>query len=254
MKKLVSLLLVAAILCLGGCAFAESTLRGLSDQPMPEGETRTFNPDDLEAPERAIDGDPEPKAAFEEIPEDETKAISSDVVVINGNNYTVLLPEGLCFRFNAPANVVVLTQDLYQQSTLYSVCYQSPSSVNNDFISSGMHFNIYDNARGTDIYLYVCRSQLARLYNDSSTLSDDEANYLANYMLTDKDYMLNCSDIVYGWAGGNVWFVGDRRAYDGRVVLSTFVGGMEVYSYVKATTDADYNNIVDLLNCLTISC
>ena len=253
MKKLISLLLVAAMLCLGACAFAEGTLRGLSDQIVPEGEARTFNPDDLEAPERAIDGDPEPKMAFEEMPEDASKALTGDVVIIAGNSYTALLPNGLCFRYNAPENVIVLTQDLSQQNTLYTMCYQSPSEVNNHFISDGMHFNIYDRTYGTDIYLYVCNSQLASLYGNSNSLTTDEADYIANYMLTDKDYMLNCSDIVYGWAGGNVWFLGDRRAYDGKIVLSTFVGGMEIYSYVSAATDADYNRLVDLLDCLTIS-
>lgn len=256
MKKLISLLL-AALLCLGACACAEGAIKSLPEQILEDagdGEAaRLFDPDEVEAPERAGIGDVEEKKAIGEAPAAEDKAITSDIVFVNNNDYTVLLPIGLTFHYRAPSDVYVFTQDLAQQSALYAACYSSPREVVDHFIDSGMHCDIYDDASGVDIFLHVYNTSLAALYGNSGSLTGEEADYLASYMLTSGDYMLNCSEIVYGWDGGNMWFVGDRCAYDGTVVLCTFVGGYEVFGVVKAGGVAEYNRIIDLLDYLTIS-
>ena len=250
-KHLICLLLVAA-LCLGACAFAEEAIKSLPEQLSGEaGEARSFSVD--EAPER-VGGDDEAKQITDALPQAEAdKAISTDLVLITNNDYMVMIPGGLTFRYRAPGNVYVLTQDLNQQSALFAACYASPQEAADHFINTNMHCNIYDDSTGLDIYLRVYITSLGISVGNAGALTNEEAMRIADSMLSSDEYMRNCTDVSYGWAGGNMWFVGDRRSVDNTVVLCTFVGGQEIFSTVRATTDADYNRIVDLLEYLTIS-
>ena len=255
MKKLLCMLLIAALCCAVVPTLAEETDIGAlgSVTVTPSAEKSFGIALEGDMPERSLLDDSIAKADIGKAADDVTRATTSDSVSISGNQFTVRTPYNVTFSYTAPSGVYVLTQDYNQQRDLFNQFYNDPQGVCNQFIERGMHINMYDAASRVDVYLYLYDTPVAAAFPNANSMSSADAEALVGYMFTDSGYFLNCTEAVFGWAGGNVWFVGDGRTVDGYVVLCTFVNGREIYSRVKVSSDSEYNTIIRLLENLTIS-
>ena len=215
--------------------------------------TKKLGTDSITVPDRPSAIDSYTKDIQEETEENVTKAATKDTVVINGNTYTVMLGNAMTFHYVAPSNVIVLTQDLAQQSALYAQIYKNPKQVVDSFIQEGMHLNLFDKNTNADAYFYVYASDTAKVFPNANVLTEEEAVYIIKYFFSLDDYFGHCKEATYGYAGGNVWLIGDARSTVERIFLCTFVNGLEVWGVVPAKTDAQYNAVVDMLNYLSIN-
>ena len=261
MKKVLCLTLAFAMLACCFPAFAEiadveTTNRVVinPDEPADISEISKAleSAEEIAAPERPASLDQYKKEINGE-ETDPSRAVTGDSVFISGNSYTVMLPGALTFHYTAPSNVLVLTQDIIQQSSLYSNLYQNPKQICDSFIQEGMHLNLYDINTKTDMYFYVYCSSLANVYSNANNLTEQEAVYIINYLGTMDDYFRPCTEAIYGYAGGNVWLIGDARSTVQKLFLCTFVNGLEVWGVVPAKTDAEYNAVIDMLDTLVIN-
>ena len=254
MKKLICMLLIAALCCAITPALAEE-IGALGDVTITPSAEKGLSLDfEGEAPERSTGDELIAKTDDIKAAEDDvTRAGTTDTVTISGNQYTVATPYNVTFNYTAPAGTYVLTQDYVQQAALFAQFYNDPQAAYNSFVQSKVHLNMYDPNTRTDVYLRVCDTPLAQQFPNANMLTVDQATSIVEFMFTRPEYFLNCTEAVFGWAGGNVWFVGDARSTTGEIVLSTFVNGHEVWENVKANSDAQYDKVIEMLNCLTIS-
>ena len=253
MKKLICMLLIAALCCAVVPALAEE-IGALGDVTVTPSAEKGLGLDvENEAPERNAETDLIAKSDDIKAAEDDaTRAGAGDTVTISGNQYTVITPYNVTFSYTAPAGTYVLTQDYVQQASLFAQFYSDPQAAYNNFVQNKVHLNMYDPATRTDVYLRVCDTPLAQQFPNANALTAEQATAIVEFMFTRPEYFQNCTEAVFGWAGGNVWFVGDARTTTGEIVLSTFVNGHEVWENVKATTDAQYDKVIEMLNCLTV--
>ena len=261
MRKALCILLTVAmtVCCLSALAEEPETVK-LNPVVVVPDEAEDFSEiakkigiDSITPPSRPTAIDSYTKDITEETDENITKAVTGDTVNINGNYYKVMLGNVLTFQYTAPSNVIVLTQDLARQSALYAQLYKNPKQTADSFIAEGMHLNLYDIRTYADAYFYVYESDISKAYWDSNLLTDDEAVHIIRYFFTLDDYFGFCKDATYGYAGGNVWLIGDARATTGKIFLCAFVNGLEIWGVVQAKTDEQYNALVDMLSCLSIS-
>ena len=194
MKRFIALLL-AALLCLGCCAV------GFAEEP-------EFTAEDVPPLETPGSGKDPGMRAYS----------AADSVVISGNSYSVVTPEGIAITYTAPnSNVYCLTQDLANQYPLYDAFYSSPVSICAQFIDTGMHLNIFDVSTQSDVYVFVSSA-------DWANLSDVEANIVMDYL---TQYAISgVQDATVGTAGDNIYFY--VRTAD-EVYLVTSVNGYQVY-------------------------
>ena len=254
MKKLICMLLIAALCCALAPAMAEE-IGALGDVTVTPAAEKGLSLDvEGEAPERSAGDELIAKVDGAKAAEDDvTRAGTTDTVTISGNQYTVVTPYNVTFNYTAPAGTYVLTQDYVQQAALFAQFYNDPQAAYNGFVQGKVHLNMYDPGTRTDVYLRVCDTPLAQQFPNANMLTAEQATAIAEFMFTRTEYFANCTEAVFGWAGGNIWFVGDARSTTGEIVLSTFVNGHEVWENVKANSDAQYDKVIEMLNCLTIS-
>ena len=94
---------------------------------------------------------------------------------------------------------------------------------------------------------------MASLFPNANSMTEENIVFLINYFFTQEDYFGSCTEATYGYAGGNVWMIGDARSTMQRIYLCTHVNGLEVWGVVSAKTDADYNAVIDMLYSLVIN-
>lgn len=174
---------------------------------------------------------------------------ATDTVIISGNSYHVVTPEGISITYTAPnENVYCLTQDIASQFTLYSAFYSSPVNACSNFIEEGMHFNIYDLSTNIDIYLFVSSAQWASVFPNADALSDSEAGMVMDYL---TQYAVSgAQNATMGTAGGNTYFYMEA---DNTVFLVTSVNGYQVYLCYEATSQNAALAGLSLLDNLVIS-
>lgn len=262
MKKTLclALSLVLSVCCFS--AFAEAEIPETEEINMvvvtPDGSSdfseivNKLGTDTITAPERPAEVDSFSKDASAGGDEDVSKAVTADTVTINGNSYTVQLPGVMTFHYTAPSNVLVLTQDVAQQSALFASLYQNPKQAADNFINNSMHLNLYDTNTGADLFLFVYRTDVASVYTNSNNLTVDEAEYLIKYFFSLDSYFGKCPEATYGYAGGNVWLIGDATSTLQKVFFVAFVNGFEVWGELMSANPDRYNAAIDMLNTLII--
>ncbi len=218
MKKLLCMFLAAAmLLTVGVFASADSDLEtSLADVEIEAPEFR-FEENEKTVQDRA------------------SLALTTDTVTLSDSGVKVETGEGVCLSYTYPSeDVVCLTQDLQQQSLLYLLFYsENLSSAASDFVSRGMHMNIYDFTTETDIYVYAEVSMLSGLVPNLSVLS--ESDVLVIQGLLADNYFSTANDVSVGTIGKNLWVFADYGTY---AVTLTFVNGVEVacvFQYVDST-------------------
>ena len=182
-----------------------------------------------------------------------TRAGRYDSVVIDGSEYSVITAENIeiLYRQSKGNNAYCLTQDYVAQHELYEQFYSSPIATVQHFIETGMHFNIYDEESGVDIFLYIGEAAWAAAYPNVSRLDAEEALELLEAMNQSWETFQSAADTQVGWLGGNVYFYANARR-SGTVHLLTTVNGYEVYVRYEAKTGAEVNRGLALLEDLTI--
>ena len=262
MKKLLclALSLVLSVCCFS--AFAETEVPETEKINMvvvtPDGSSdfseiiNKLGTDTITAPERPAEIDSFSKGATAGGDEDVSKAVTVDTVTITGNSYTIQVPGVMTFHYTAPSNVLVLTQDVVQQSALYASLYQNPKEMADTFINNYMHLNLYDTNTGADLYLFLYQSDIANVYRNSNNLTVDEAEYLIKYFFTLDSYFGKCSEATFGYAGGNVWLIGDATSTLQKVFFVAFVNGYEVWGELPSANADKFNAVVDMLSTLII--
>ena len=235
MKRILSII-VALILAL-------SLTVGLAEEAAEKPDLSTIEVPDY----KSMKDEPE-----EKVEDTHKSSITRDIVTINNGQYKVVTPEGIRFTYTATDSSFALTQDLIQQADLFVAIYNDPMAVVSHWMENGTHLNIYDFQDKVDIYAHVVETGLAKLYPESTRLSQSDADYILSFMANSPRYFQGASDTTCGWIGSNVWFLGDMRNVDGTVTLVSFVGGKEIFAYGSVSSDAQYDCLIGHLQNLVI--
>ena len=181
--------------------------------------------------------------------EQDRAATVSDMVEINGNSYAVITAEGIAIAYQAPSDVLVLTQDYLRQAELYSLCYSNPLNAAAEFVEDGTHLNIYDVETGVDIYVDIGTDDWAYIYPDTLNMTDSQIDAVNAYFCRSG---LSNANYTFGKAGENAYFFYDASRNYGKVYMFSSVGGYEIRIYYKAKNNAEVNKGLELLRNLKI--
>ena len=179
-----------------------------------------------------------------------TAVMTTDEVTLTDTGVLVLTEDGLLIAYERPTdNVVVLTQDLDQQTLLYLLLYSSGLKAKAaKYIEDGIHLNIYDFDSGTDIYLYTEETVLSMLVPNLTAMSEDDVAVIQNYLKNNE--FDEADSITAGMIGNNLWFFAD---YGTMGAMVTFVNGIQVTCIFRYADDSGPITGLTLLDGLSVS-
>ena len=184
---------------------------------------------------------------------EETRASTrSDIVEIDGNQYGIITGENIGIAYEAPnSSIYVLTQDYIHQADLFASFYNDPLAAAMEFVEDGTHLNIYDNVSNVDIYVDISVANWANMFPETAEMTDSEIEIIQDYFV--RNGFDDATTVTFGVAGGNSYFYYDCSASDGYVYLFTSVGGYQIRIYYAASSQAQVERGLELLNGLTIT-
>ena len=179
-----------------------------------------------------------------------TAVMTTDEVTLTDTGVLVLTEDGLLIAYERPTdNVVVLTQDLDQQTLLYLLLFSSNLRAKAaEFIEQGIHMDIYDFDSGTDIFIYTEETLMSMLVPNLTTMSEDDVAVIQNYLK--KTEFEGANSVTAGMIGNNLWFFGD---YGTAGIMLTFVNGIQIACIFRYVDDSGPVTGLTLLDSLSVS-
>jgi hypothetical protein len=171
-------------------------------------------------------------------------------VTLTDTGVLVLTEDGLLIAYERPTdNVVVLTQDLDQQTLLYLLLFSSNLRAKAaEFIEQGIHMDIYDFDSGTDIFIYTEETLMSMLVPNLTAMSEDDVAVIQNYLK--KTEFEGANSVTAGMIGNNLWFFGD---YGTAGIMLTFVNGIQIACIFRYVDDSGPVTGLTLLDSLSVS-
>ena len=179
-----------------------------------------------------------------------TAVMTTDEVTLTDTGVLVLTEDGLLIAYERPTdNVVVLTQDLDQQTLLYLLLFSSNLRAKAaEFIEQGIHMDIYDFDSGTDIFVYTEETLMSMLVPNLTAMSEDDVAVIQNYLK--KTEFEGANSVTAGMIGNNLWFFGD---YGTAGIMLTFVNGIQIACIFRYVDDSGPVTGLTLLDSLSVS-
>ena len=179
-----------------------------------------------------------------------TAVTTTDEVTLTDTGVLVLTEDGLLVAYERPTdNVVVLTQDLDQQTLLYLLLFSSNLRAKAaEFIEQGIHMDIYDFDSGTDIFIYTEETLMSMLVPNLTAMSEDDVAVIQNYLK--KTEFEGANSVTAGMIGNNLWFFGD---YGTAGIMLTFVNGIQIACIFRYVDDSGPVTGLTLLDSLSVS-
>ena len=179
-----------------------------------------------------------------------TAVMTTDEVTLTDTGVLVLTEDGLLIAYERPTdNVVVLTQDLDQQTLLYLLLFSSNLRAKAaEFIEQGIHMDIYDFDSGTDIFIYTEETLMSMLVSNLTAMSEDDVAVIQNYLK--KTEFEGANSVTAGMIGNNLWFFGD---YGTAGIMLTFVNGIQIACIFRYVDDSGPVTGLTLLDSLSVS-
>ena len=179
-----------------------------------------------------------------------TAVMTTDEVTLTDTGVLVLTEDGLLIVYERPTdNVVVLTQDLDQQTLLYLLLFSSNLRAKAaEFIEQGIHMDIYDFDSGTDIFIYTEETLMSMLVPNLTAMSEDDVAVIQNYLK--KTEFEGANSVTAGMIGNNLWFFGD---YGTAGIMLTFVNGIQIACIFRYVDDSGPVTGLTLLDSLSVS-
>ena len=179
-----------------------------------------------------------------------TAVTTTDEVTLTDTGVLVLTEDGLLIAYERPTdNVVVLTQDLDQQTLLYLLLFSSNLRAKAaEFIEQGIHMDIYDFDSGTDIFIYTEETLMSMLVPNLTAMSEDDVAVIQNYLK--KTEFEGANSVTAGMIGNNLWFFGD---YGTAGIMLTFVNGIQIACIFRYVDDSGPVTGLTLLDSLSVS-
>ncbi|MER2151000.1 MAG: hypothetical protein ABS901_06795 [Candidatus Limivicinus sp.] len=179
-----------------------------------------------------------------------TAVMTTDEVTLTDTGVLVLTEDGLLIAYERPTdNVVVLTQDLDQQTLLYLLLFSSNLRAKAaEFIEQGIHMDIYDFDSGTDIFIYTEETLMSMLVPNLTAMSEDDVAVIQNYLK--KTEFEGANSVTAGMIGNNLWFFGD---YGTAGIMLTFVNGIQIACIFRYVDDSGPVTGLTLLDSLSVS-
>lgn len=178
---------------------------------------------------------------------------TTDEVIIDSENsvYTVNT-DTISMRVEVPFGFVCITQDISQQLDLYLALYTDAGTALDNYISHGVHLNLYDLLSGLDVNLFVSDNSLAQLVGDLCEVPEAFAQQVFSYVAQNWYDGVSCT---LETVGGRPYFLVDARKEYGFISYITFVGGREtdVICYADAEDEEAAANVAYLVECLNLS-
>ena len=179
-----------------------------------------------------------------------TAVTTTDEVTLTDTGVLVLTEDGLLIAYERPTDdVVVLTQDLDQQTLLYLLLFSSNLRAKAaEFIEQGIHMDIYDFDSGTDIFIYTEETLMSMLVPNLTAMSEDDVAVIQNYLK--KTEFEGANSVTAGMIGNNLWFFGD---YGTAGIMLTFVNGIQIACIFRYVDDSGPVTGLTLLDSLSVS-
>ena len=179
-----------------------------------------------------------------------TAVTTTDEVTLTDTGVLVLTEDGLLIAYERPTdNVVVLTQDLDQQTLLYLLLFSSNLRAKAaEFIEQGIHMDIYDFDSGTDIFIYTEETLMSMLVPNLTAMSEDDVAVIQNYLK--RTEFEGANSVTAGMIGNNLWFFGD---YGTAGIMLTFVNGIQIACIFRYVDDSGPVTGLTLLDSLSVS-
>ena len=179
-----------------------------------------------------------------------TAVMTTDEVTLTDTGVLVLTEDGLLIAYERPTdNVVVLTQDLDQQTLLYLLLFSSNLRAKAaEFIEQGIHMDIYDFDSGTDIFIYTEETLMSMLVPNLTAMSEDDVAVIQNYLKNTE--FEGANSVTAGMIGNNLWFFGD---YGTAGIMLTFVNGIQIACIFRYVDDSGPVTGLTLLDSLNVS-
>ena len=179
-----------------------------------------------------------------------TAVMTTDEVTLTDTGVLVLTEDGLLIAYERPTDdVVVLTQDLDQQTLLYLLLFSSNLRAKAaEFIEQGIHMDIYDFDSGTDIFIYTEETLMSMLVPNLTAMSEDDVAVIQNYLK--KTEFEGANSVTAGMIGNNLWFFGD---YGTAGIMLTFVNGIQIACIFRYVDDSGPVTGLTLLDSLSVS-
>ena len=179
-----------------------------------------------------------------------TAVMTTDEVTLTDTGVLVLTEDGLLIAYERPTdNVVVLTQDLDQQTLLYLLLFSSNLRAKAaEFIEQGIHLDIYDFDSGTDIFIYTEETLMSMLVPNLTAMSEDDVAVIQNYLK--KTEFEGANSVTADMIGNNLWFFGD---YGTAGIMLTFVNGIQIACIFRYVDDSGPVTGLTLLDSLSVS-
>ena len=179
-----------------------------------------------------------------------TAVMTTDEVTLTDTGVLVLTEDGLLVAYERPTdNVVVLTQDLDQQTLLYLLLFSSNLRAKAaEFIEQGIHMDIYDFDSGTDIFIYTEETLMSMLVPNLTAMSEDDVAVIQNYLK--KTEFEGANSVTAGMIGNNLWFFGD---YGTAGIMLTFVNSIQIACIFRYVDDSGPVTGLTLLDSLSVS-
>lgn len=178
---------------------------------------------------------------------------TTDEVEVNDEEgiVSVVTSEGIKLTAEVPFGTVCLTQDLFQQLELYQSLYADIGRALENYISKGVHMNIYNFFTNTDAFVAVSAQSIAALVGDANSLTDKEAKYILNYI--SKNWYAGINGEIKS-LNGIRYFVFDLHKDNGVIIYETFIGGQDVTVTIRLDPENTFamDDVAAIMNGLKI--
>ena len=156
--------------------------------------------------------------------------LTDDTVTIDARVFRVVTGSGTELLLTAPSGTYCVTQDVYQQLEIYMSLYGDVGAALKNYISRGIHMDIYDYCAGVSTYVAESDNTLAAMAGDMNTLKDTSVRQIADYL--SKNWYGGCPAMVKT-VGENKYAAFDLSKDYGFVVYHHFANGklIQVYTF-----------------------
>ena len=168
-------------------------------------------------------------------------AQSGDSVTIDteSGDITVVTAAGTRMSITVPMGAYCVTQDVYQQLDGYMGLYSDVSAALNDYISHGIHMDIYDFYTNTSTCVAELDDPLADLIGERNLLKETQLKPVMNYM--SKNWYGGCAAAIKT-VGENCYIAFDLSQDYGFVVYNHITNGKLIEVYTFCDTGAEGMN------------
>lgn len=163
-----------------------------------------------------------------------SSGLTSDTVTIDEENgtFTVITASDTQLSITVPFGAYCITQDVFQQLEIYMSLYRDVSAALKNYISHGIHMDIFDFYTGTSTYVAESDDSLAALVGELNTLDETSAKRIASFI--SKSWYAGRPALLKT-VGENQYIAVDLAKEYGFVVYNHITNGklIEIYTFCE---------------------